>query len=66
MKKRRTLGQMAVDAQRDDWACPRCGCRHWRVISTYYCRDGTKRRLTACRHCHYSRTTYESTRKPEG
>lgn len=59
MKKRRTLREMAETAQDDVWKCPRCGCRDWRVASTYLRKDGYKRRTIYCRNCKYTMQTLE-------
>lgn len=51
---RKTLAQLAREAAaaegNDPWACQRCGCKDWRVVSTYDVAEGIKRRRV-CRHC---------------
>ena len=39
-------------------ACPKCGCRHWRVTDTDPL-DGKIRRYRICRNCGYHKTTFE-------
>ncbi len=52
--------ELAQQAQQDDpWICPRCGCRDWRVISSYLSGDGARHRRRACRHCHHPIMTHE-------
>jgi len=46
-------------------ACPRCGCRHFEVISTRSQRPGCILRRRACRHCGHRVTTYERIGNPE-
>ncbi len=41
-------------------ACPRCGCRHFRVIYTRRARGSRILRRRECRHCGRRITTYES------
>ncbi len=59
---RKTLQQLAIEAAQsqnaDPWACPRCGCKDWRVAGTYV-RNGKRRRQRVCRHCHQTLITYE-------
>lgn len=44
----------------DPWTCPRCGCRDWRTINTYFAKlDQSKHRRIACRNCHHVRMTHE-------
>ena len=61
-KPRKSLGQLAADAVRadgtDPWACPRCGCKDWRVVGTYE-RNGKRRRQRVCRHCNQAIRTFE-------
>ncbi len=60
-----TLAEMARETQRleaaaqNGIACPKCGCRDWRVASTR--RDeGAIRRYRVCRYCGEHKTTFES------
>ena len=62
-KKRPTLGELASKSN-DPWTCPKCGCRDWRTINSYLCKDGTRHRRKYCRNCYHIRTTYESFEKP--
>ena len=50
-KKPKSLQEMADEAKPDPWACPRCGCRDWRVESSYVVASGNRRRRRVCRHC---------------
>lgn len=43
--------------------CPRCECRHFRVIYTRPGPHGTIRRRRECRHCQYRLTTVEVVRE---
>ncbi len=53
-EKRLSLAQMAAQTVNneggDAWACPRCGCRDWRVVNSHL-RGGERRRQRQCRHC---------------
>jgi transcriptional regulator NrdR family protein len=40
--------------------CPRCGCRHFRVLYTRRAWGGRILRRRECRHCERRITTYES------
>ena len=61
-KPRKSLQQLANEAAQTDgidpWACPRCGCKDWRVVGTYE-RNGKRRRQRVCRNCHQTIRTYE-------
>lgn len=47
----KTLAEYAAEANgTDPWACSRCGCKDWRVESTYDVKGGVRRRRV-CRHC---------------
>lgn len=49
--RRPTLEELAAQANgTDPWACPRCGCKDWRVRDTRF-RDDTVKRQRVCRHC---------------
>ena len=50
-KQPKSLQEFADDAEADPWACPRCGCRDWRVESSYIVKNGNRRRRRICRHC---------------
>jgi len=39
--------------------CPRCGCRHFRVLYTRAVSAGRLRRRRECRHCGHRVTTHE-------
>ena len=39
--------------------CPRCGCRHFRVLYTRRACGGRLLRRRECRHCERRITTYE-------
>jgi len=39
--------------------CPRCGCRHFRVLYTRRAWGGRILRRRECRHCGRRMTTYE-------
>jgi len=41
--------------------CPRCGCRHFRVVYTRPAQGGRIVRRRECRHCGRRITTYERT-----
>ena len=41
--------------------CPKCGCRHFRVIYTRAARGNRIIRRRECRHCGRRMTTYERT-----
>ncbi len=41
-------------------ACPKCGCRDWRVRNTQPITEGI-RRYRICRHCGHTRRTVERT-----
>ena len=41
--------------------CPRCGCRHLRVLYTRAATGGRILRRRECRHCGRRMTTYEQT-----
>ena len=60
MKERKSLQQLAGA---DPWVCPKCGCRDFRTINSYLCKDGTRHRRQYCRHCKYVRMTYETSQK---
>lgn len=63
--QRPSLSQLAAQAESDPWACPRCGCRMWRVVNTYGCKtDRSIHRRRICRHCHHVRISVE-TMRPE-
>lgn len=53
-KPRKSLRQLALEAAQVDgvdlWACPRCGCKDWRVRKTWHPAGGI-RRSRVCRHC---------------
>lgn len=49
-KPRKMLSQMKAEGEADPWACPKCGCRDYRVLNTYYV-DGHPRRRRCCRNC---------------
>ena len=62
-KPLRPLSQLATVAGNDSSApagiaCPKCGCRHWRVRDTDRL-DGAIRRYRVCRHCGHHKTTFE-------
>ena len=45
------------------WACPRCGCRDWRVANTYGCKtDQSIHRRRICRNCNHVRISVETMR----
>jgi hypothetical protein len=44
------LAALSRAAAGDVWACPRCGCRDWRVRKTAQRAAGV-RRSRVCRHC---------------
>jgi len=43
--------------------CPHCGCRDYRVVSTWRNNDGTVRRRRVCRHC--GQDEFISSERPE-
>jgi hypothetical protein len=49
-KRKRTLAEAAADATDGLPQCTRCGCRDWRVESTYQVAEGVRRRRV-CRNC---------------
>lgn len=61
-KPRKSLQQLANDAVQadglDPWACPRCGCKDWRVVDSRLV-GGARKRQRACRHCHTNLPTLE-------
>lgn len=58
---RPSLAQLAAQSNSDPWACPRCGCRDWRVANTYECKtDASIHRRRICRHCHHVRISIET------
>lgn len=61
-KPRKSLQQLTAEAEETDgadpWACPRCGCKDWRVVGTYE-RNGKRRRQRVCRNCKQTMRTYE-------
>lgn len=64
-KQRKTLEQMAAEARSNPWACPRCGCMDWRTVDSYFCVTTSMRhRRQRCRHCSYTRMTWESATPP--
>lgn len=67
--KRLTMQQMAALAVRaegrDPWACPKCGCKDWRVVSSFQRANGDRRRLRVCRHCGFELPTIEAPLSPD-
>lgn len=59
MKRRRTLREIASESRRDPHACPRCGCRFWRVATVWRRADGTKVRSVYCNNCKFAKRTEE-------
>ncbi len=59
-KQPKSLHEMAAEADIDPWACPRCGCRDWRVPESYPLKSGDRRRWRECRHCRYRMRTLET------
>lgn len=53
MRKRRTLGEMAQSAISggDGIACPKCGCRDFRIYGTSAVTTDVRFRYKQCRHC---------------
>jgi transcriptional regulator NrdR family protein len=47
------------DRERRGIECPRCGCRHFRVIYTRAAWGGGLRRRRECRYCGHRITTTE-------
>ena len=60
--EQKTLQQLqreaAAAAGSDLWACPRCGCRDWRVVNSHEY-GGPRRRQRECRNCGYDLPTLE-------
>ena len=50
-----------LQASRRGLECPRCGCRHFRVLHTRRASGGRILRRRECRHCGRRMTTYEKT-----
>lgn len=64
-EERPTARELAAQSRGSDpWACPRCGCKDWRVVNSYMSGDA-RRRQRVCRHCHQVLITYEMPEKPE-
>jgi predicted RNA-binding Zn-ribbon protein involved in translation (DUF1610 family) len=61
-KPRRTLAEMKADSMAREgssaWACPKCGCKDFRVARTWHL-GNNKKRLRECRHCGETLTTCE-------
>ena len=47
----KSLQEFADEAEPDPWACRQCGCRDWKVVSTYTVASGNRHRRRVCRHC---------------
>jgi len=47
-------------AEKRGLECPRCGCRHFRVLYTRRAIGGRILRRRECRHCGRRVTTYET------
>ena len=59
--ERPTLAQLAAHSNANPWACPRCGCRDWRVANTYDCKtDSSIHRRRICRNCNEVRISIET------
>ena len=50
-KEPKSLQEMADEAKPDPWVCPCCGCRDWRVESSYVVANGNRHRRRICRNC---------------
>jgi len=50
LPQRRTLAELSADPDADGIKCPRCGCGHAIVASTWDI-DGARRRRRVCRRC---------------
>ena len=65
-KEPKSLEEMAAEAEAevDSWACKRCGCRDWRVVSSYTVASGNRHRRRVCRYC--GQTLLRTEEKPRG
>lgn len=62
-----TARELAARANGSDpWACPRCGCRDWRVANTYDVAGDSKKRRRICRHCKQGLLPTEEVPVPKG
>ena len=52
------LAQLATIGGGDPWACPHCGCKHFKVVDSHQ-QGGTRRRQRACRNCSTPMITLE-------
>lgn len=55
---RQYLREAAEVEGADPWACPRCGCRDWRVVNSHEY-GGPRKRQRQCRNCEYDLPTLE-------
>ncbi len=49
----KTLAEMRAAARRQQGGlyCPYCECRDFRIVRTWWTKDGEKHRALVCRHC---------------
>jgi transcription elongation factor Elf1 len=50
-EERKTAAQMLRDSRGGQFECPHCGCRDFRIVQTWWTKDGEKHRAYKCRHC---------------
>jgi predicted nucleic acid-binding Zn-ribbon protein len=57
----RKTGNVYYEGQDDRGLhCPRCSCRHFKVVYTRHIEQGRIERRRECRNCHYRVTTWET------